>query len=642
MIQPNIIRGGKAIPFDYNLFLMKGRKHSQGGIDVGKDLEVEGGEVMQTSPNEIRVFSAQKFLGGESPANLVLKGANPNAVFAIQEQYKKENGINDDGTKKKAKNGIVKRFLNWIGNKGKTSPVEGDSLNFNGLKLTNGRAYTPEYLDSIYKGLVQRGMHKNQAIAVTGTAAEESGGDVYATSDDNEYTGILQWAGNRYKIQYPDDREKELNSQLDYIYDTLVNAEKRKKEGHNDDWTDGGKGSGYNSWKDAYKDFNDTTNVYNMTRGLNTGYVRPTGAIKGNNGSITNRMNATKQIFENNGITDLLYEPVKKKFGGMNNKQYNAQVLGYVPSTGHQRFASGGRKRALMGTDGKYYLSEQDMPIGVTPIVATDVKYDINPGTGLFEPKSYKIGDKTVDKVKSPYKVVETPKPKDEPAENKTPVKKKSIKEKLTDRYGAQGAGYFLGNGILYGASALTGLAGATANAISNAHYLNKMKSIVDSIKSYDIPLTSLKTAYNINPQLSEIERKLGLTTRDIDANTASSQVALARKRNARYNATAEKNKLYGQKENIETQLINQDLLQKGQTIAKNIENQQQIDMLKHKMNIDLLDKRSESETKMLETYAGILNQFANNGSNAIYNWLRYKAALAGNPNSVKAMENIL
>ena len=149
------------------------------------------------------------------------------------------------------------------------------------------------------------------------------------------------------------------------------------------------------------------------------------------------------------------------------------------------------------------------------------------------------------------------------------------------------------------------------------------------------------KTFYNINPQLAEVERKLGLTTRDIDANTASSQVALARKRNARYNASAEKNKLYAQKENIETQLINQDLLQQGETIAKNIQNKQNVEHQKAMLNMQLLDKRSENETKMLETYAGIMNQFANAGGSAIYNWLRYKAALAGNPNSVEAMSHV-
>lgn len=101
MLYPNVIRGGVALPIGQNLFLMKGKKHKNGGIDIGKDLEVEGDEVMQTSPSEIKVFSAQKFLGGESPADLVLKGGNPDMVFNAQENYKKKHKMNDDGSKKR-------------------------------------------------------------------------------------------------------------------------------------------------------------------------------------------------------------------------------------------------------------------------------------------------------------------------------------------------------------------------------------------------------------------------------------------------------------------------------------------------------------------------------------------------------------
>lgn len=99
-VRPNVIRGGQAIPIGNNMFYMKGRKHSQGGIDVGKDLEVEGGEIMQITPTEYKVFSAKKFLGGYSPAEKVLTGANPNRVFNEQENYKNRNHLRDDGTKK--------------------------------------------------------------------------------------------------------------------------------------------------------------------------------------------------------------------------------------------------------------------------------------------------------------------------------------------------------------------------------------------------------------------------------------------------------------------------------------------------------------------------------------------------------------
>lgn len=119
VLKPNVVRGGRAIGLGNNLYLMKGRTHSEGGIDIGKNpetgLEVERGEVVQilggtnsvsskgtnsVSPQGIRVFSAQPILGGISPAQYILGGANPNQVFNAQEQWKKINRINDDGTKK--------------------------------------------------------------------------------------------------------------------------------------------------------------------------------------------------------------------------------------------------------------------------------------------------------------------------------------------------------------------------------------------------------------------------------------------------------------------------------------------------------------------------------------------------------------
>lgn len=101
---PNIVRGGAAIPIGKkNFYYMQGRKHEQGGIDIGRNaktgLEVEGEEVMKVSPKEVRVYSSVPFLQGNSPAELVMGGANPDAVFNAQEEFKDRNRINDDGTK---------------------------------------------------------------------------------------------------------------------------------------------------------------------------------------------------------------------------------------------------------------------------------------------------------------------------------------------------------------------------------------------------------------------------------------------------------------------------------------------------------------------------------------------------------------
>lgn len=108
--KPNVIRGGRATNIKGNLYYMSGRKHESGGIDIGKNprtgLEVEDGEIVQTSPNGLKVFSAQPILNGNSPAKLVMGGANPAKVFNAQERFKEVNGINDDGTKKKRMGGL--------------------------------------------------------------------------------------------------------------------------------------------------------------------------------------------------------------------------------------------------------------------------------------------------------------------------------------------------------------------------------------------------------------------------------------------------------------------------------------------------------------------------------------------------------
>ena len=615
MIYPKIVRGGNAIPIGDNLFLMKGRKHKNGGIDIGKDLEVEGGEVMQTSPNEIKVFSAQKFLGGESPAELILSGANPDRVFAAQEQYKDDNGINDDGTKKKAKGGSV---VNWIksilgiNSDNTKSPVKGNDnkngiINFDNLKLTNGRSYNPQYLSEIYDGLTKRGLSQNQAIAVIGTIAEESGGDVFAKSDDKKYTGLLQWEDRRYKVKYPEDRNKELNSQLDYIADTLKNAQQRKDNGFNDDWTDGGEGSGYNSWKDAYKDFNDLTNVYNMTRGLNTGYVRPTGGIKGNTGSIINRMNAAKQIFENNGITDLKYEPDKKQYGGMTNKENNANILGYVPSTGK-------RKKALMGSDGKEYTDVTQMPAGVTP-------------------KLHDLDWSDQNAYKAPTYVVT-------PGLNSTNDNNESNQDEEDILAGQKKlkTDYWLTTGLGALGKTTAGVTGAIINNATNRKYLGQMEGLVNKMKAYQIPLTKLKTRYNINPQLNEIENALRIGKNDIDANTASSQVALARKRAATLNAVLEKNKLHGQKENIETELINKDRLQQAQTIAENIRNTQNVENQKLQMLADITDKRAENASATTQNIVGSVVGGIDTILNGANTYGQMLAGMAKSPNGANAI----
>lgn len=123
VLKPNVIGGGQAIPIGNNFYYMRGRKHSQGGIDIGANpktgLEVEDGEVMHLTNKDIKVYSSVPFLNGKSPAQKVMGGENPTKVFNEQERYKKRKGINDDGSKKKENGGISilnKKTMNKINN----------------------------------------------------------------------------------------------------------------------------------------------------------------------------------------------------------------------------------------------------------------------------------------------------------------------------------------------------------------------------------------------------------------------------------------------------------------------------------------------------------------------------------------------
>lgn len=116
--KPKVVCGGRATHIKDNLYYMSGRKHEAGGIDIGKNprtgLEVEDGEVIQTDSNGLKVFSAQPILNGNSPAKLVMSGANPAKVFNAQERFKEINGINDDGTKKKQNGGKVPNRKKYV------------------------------------------------------------------------------------------------------------------------------------------------------------------------------------------------------------------------------------------------------------------------------------------------------------------------------------------------------------------------------------------------------------------------------------------------------------------------------------------------------------------------------------------------
>lgn len=93
-----ITEGGDAKRIGHQTFLLRGRKHRNGGIVLGKGrnaIEAEGGEVVKIDKNTMKILSTVPMANGESPANRVLKGESPNKVFDSQEQFKDRNNMNN-------------------------------------------------------------------------------------------------------------------------------------------------------------------------------------------------------------------------------------------------------------------------------------------------------------------------------------------------------------------------------------------------------------------------------------------------------------------------------------------------------------------------------------------------------------------
>ena len=177
--KPNVVRGGIAVPIGRNYYYMRGRKHETGGIDIGKNprtgLEVEDGEVMHVGKDEIKVFSAQPFLNGESPAQRVMNGDNPNAVFNAQESFKRRNKINDDGTKRKRMGGT--KGLYSVTSNGKTTLHQFPSTGEDEWTKTTGFA-------------------KSARVKKRTGGPRGMNPDLYDTEDDYEYNYSLSPAVN--------------------------------------------------------------------------------------------------------------------------------------------------------------------------------------------------------------------------------------------------------------------------------------------------------------------------------------------------------------------------------------------------------------------------------------------------------------
>lgn len=526
---PNIVRGGVALPLDKtNYYLVRGRKHEQGGIDIGKNprtgLEVEDGEVVHVGDKELRVFSAEPILGGVSPSQLVVRGVNPDKVFAAQERFKKVNGIKDDGTK--APFGTLRKLIFGV--------------NFNDIKTSDGRGYNPTYIERAYSSLKKSNLTKKQQAVVLANIIEESGGDPFALNKNSgkDY-GTLQWV-DRYPKSNETDPYKEIDNQMGYFLNTVNNLDDQVS------WTHGGKGSGYQSRKDAYNDFN-SEDIETINKGFVLGHVRPAGK----HASAKNRI----------GVAEQIYDRIKRFGGNMKHKLVEVNIGGNSKlirvtkpsSTGESERSEGlTRKRAAIGT--KTRKLEDGTIVPIYPNILAENSTLENP---IINPE-FKKQEKAANRIESIKSFI------------------KPNSNLISDVIGV-------------GANIIGSLITKRINnkALNSLTFQNPPVALMPS---------KLKTKININPQLDKMRESLADYERLISGNTASSRVALGRINRVRNQGIANTNQLYGQKENMETQLINQDTINQQRVLDRNLQQDYQYRAAKNAFENEVRNLKAENK----------------------------------------------
>lgn len=624
---PNVVAGGIAQPLGNNFFYMNGRKHSQGGIDIGPSdktgIEVEDGEVVETNGNEIKVYSAQPIINGVSPAKLVMGGANPNKVFKAQEDFKDRNRINDDGTKYKEGGKIYQAPDEY-----KRQIAESGSIIIGGYPTIAGNRN--------YKFI--KGLTKASRIGRTATNFINLGRQkIYDLANKIDNTWINQGIKEVYRTTIG-KHGSNLPRTIDYINKNNINENKKAMGGLSRDKDYGSKKKPYPSV--AKKDFAGGHRSYPIpTKADAVDALRLAGLHgrsdvkakvynkypelrkKGNTGLIVSISGNVK-----NG---LIHSP--SSTGGLRDKfavggkrinrhgrtwEYDEQIGAYVPITNRTinrtsayPINKSARGETIIGSDytfrnGRWsknnnvntntnkpnvdngnrrpqYYAERRLPLfedgaGITSgLVRAGWSHGNNKGvsinnTNIPSLSATKSSGKTPrggrSKSSQSTQSISTKTPPTAVYNRNLPKVEASIPTTLpvststpaqgTKYSDSKGQGKFKNLTTADWIGLGSNVAGSLASYFTSKRAINKMRGPGQPTL---ISANKLKTKYNINPQLDRIREDKFEAYRDIDSNTASSRVSLARKQRVRNSAGQAANELYGNKENIETNLINQD-----------------------------------------------------------------------------------
>lgn len=624
---PNVVAGGIAQPLGNNFFYMNGRKHSQGGIDIGPSdktgIEVEGGEVVETNGNELKVYSAQPILNGTSPAKLVMGGANPDKVFKAQEDFKDRNRINDDGTKYKEGGKIYQAPDEY-----KRQIAESGSIIIGGYPTIAGNRN--------YKFI--KGLTKASRIGRTATNFINLGRQkIYDLANKIDNTWINQGIKEVYRTTIG-KHGSNLPRTIDYINKNNINENKKAMGGLSRDKDYGSKKKPYPSV--AKKDFAGGHRSYPIPTKADAVDALRLAGLHGRSDVKTKVYNKYPELRKkgNVGLVVSINGNVKNGLihsssstGGLRDKfavggnrinrhgrtwEYDEQIGAYVPITNRTinrtsayPINKSARGETIVGSDytfrnGRWsknnttnnntnksnidnenrrpqYYAERRLPLfedgaGITSgLVRAGWSHGNDKGistnnTNIPSLSATKSSGKTPRRGRSkssqstqsistktpPIAVYNRNLPKIEASIPTTLPVPTNTPAKGTTSSDGKGQGKFKNLTTADWIGLGSNVAGSLASYFASKRAINKMRGPSQPTL---ISASKLKTKYNINPQLDRIREDKFEAYRDIDSNTASSRVSLARKQRVRNAAGQAANELYGNKENIETNLINQD-----------------------------------------------------------------------------------
>lgn len=628
---PNVVAGGIAQPLGNNFFYMNGRKHSQGGIDIGPSdktgIEVEGGEVVETNGNELKVYSAQPIINGISPAKLVMGGANPNKVFKAQEDFKDRNRINDDGTKYKEGGKIYQAPDEY-----KRQIAESGSIIIGGYPTIAGNRN--------YKFI--KGLTKASRIGRTATNFINLGRQkIYDLANKIDNTWINQGIKEVYRTTIG-KHGSNLPRTIDYINKNNINENKKAMGGLNRNKDYGSKKKPYPSV--AKKDFAGGHRSYPIPTKADAIDALRLAGLHGRNDVKAKVYNKYPELRKKGNVglvvsingnvkNGLIHSPsstggLRDKFAVGGNRinrhgrtwEYDEQNGYYVPITNRTisrtsayPINKSARGETIVGSDytfrnGRWlknsitnnnvntntnksnidngnrrpqYYAERRLPLfedgaGITSgLVRAGWSHGNNKGVSMNNTNIPNLpttkskgntprggGSKSSQSTQSvptktpPTAVYNRNLPKVEASIPTTLPVSTSTPAKGTTSSNGKGQGKFKNLTTADWIGLGSNVAGSLASYFASKRAINKMRGPGQPTL---ISANKLKTKYNINPQLDRIREDKFEAYRDIDSNTASSRVSLARKQRVRNAAGQAANELYGNKENIETNLINQD-----------------------------------------------------------------------------------